>query len=284
VDHPRFREDVAWAFLTDQVAMGPRYAGLRAHARTLAWLKDQMEIRADSVEVDSFPFATPDGKRVEMANVLARWRPADPRRILFVAHWDTRPHASESADPADRRMPVPGANDGASGTAVLMALAQAFQEQPPPVGVDLLFTDGDDWADGRWLGTERFLSRLPRGYRPAFAVVLEMVGDRDAWFPQDAASRRLAPAVVRRVWGTAAAIGADSLFVAEAVPDSTGAHLLLSRAGIPAARVSDPEYGPGNSWFHTVRDLPGATRGETLAWVGSVLAEVVYRGLPEEGR
>ncbi|MBV9110620.1 MAG: M28 family peptidase, partial [Gemmatimonadetes bacterium] len=201
-----------------------------------------------------------------------------------VAHWDTRPHATESADPGDRTLPVPGANDGASGTAVLVTLAELFRQQKPEVGVDLLFTDGDDWADGRWPGTERFVATMPKGYRPAFAIVVELVGDRDAWFPQDAASRRLAPSVVRRVWGTAAALHADSVFAREGEPDSTGAHVLLSRAGIPAARVSDPVYGPGNSWFHTVRDLPGGTSRETLALVAGVLAEVVYRGLPEEER
>ncbi|HSU13494.1 M28 family peptidase [Longimicrobium sp.] len=280
VDHPEFPGDVAWAFLTDQVAIGPRYAGTKPHGRAVRWLRDQLSFRADTVVLQPFTFDTAPGKRVEMTNVLARWRPAEARRILLVAHWDTHPHAEESADPADRRLPVPGANDGASGTAVLAALAEVFRQQKPEVGVDLLFTDGDDFVAGRWLGTEHYLATLPAANRPAFAVVLELVGDRDAWLPRDAGSLRHAPAVVRRVWGTAAEMRLDSVFVAETVPDSLGAHLLLSRAGIPAARLNDPEYGPGNSWFHTARDLPGATRRETLALVGGVLAEVVYRGIP----
>ena len=280
VDHPDFLADVAWAFLTDQVSIGPRYAGTKPHDRAVRWLRDQLSFRADTVAVQPFPFTTPEGKRVEMTNVLARWRPEAPRRMLLVAHWDTRPRAEDSADPMDRHYPVPGANDGASGTAVLVALAEVFREQKPEVGVDLLFTDGDDFVDGRWLGTEHFIAQLGAAPRPAFAIVLELVGDRDAWLPRDAGSLRHAPAVVRRVWGTAAELGKDSVFVAETVPDSLGAHLLLSRAGIPAARLNDPEYGPGNSYFHTVRDLPGATRRETLALVGGVLAEVVYRGLP----
>ena len=284
VDHPEFLEDVAWAFLGGQVAIGPRYAGTRPHDRTVRWLTDQLEFRADTLIPQPFTYDTAPGKSLRMTNLLARWRPDDPRRILLVAHWDTRPRATESADPADRRLPVPGANDGASGTAVLMTLAELFRQQKPGVGVDLLFTDGDDFVEGRYLGTEHFLATMGRGYRPALAIVVGMVGDGDPWFPRDAGSRRHAPAALRRVWGTAAAMRKDSFFVAEAVDDSAGAHLALARAGIPAVWVNDPVYGPGNSYFHTVRDLPGAIDRETLTLVGSVLAEVVYRGIPEEGR
>src|SRR5205085_4381636 len=132
------------------------------------------------------PFTTEEGKRVELTNLLARWRPSERRRILLVAHWDTRPHATESADPGDRTLPVPGANDGASGTAVLVTLAELFRQQKPEVGVDLLFTDGDDFVDGRWLGTEHYVAEMGSSPRPAFAVVLDLVGDRDAWLPKDA--------------------------------------------------------------------------------------------------
>jgi len=284
VDHPDFPADVAWAFLGDQVAIGPRYAGTKPHRRAVVWLADQLSFRADSLVVDSFRVRTGDGKAQVMANLLARFRPAEARRILLVAHWDTHPRADESADPGDRFFPVPGANNGASGTAVLMGLAEAMRQQPPGVGVDLLLTDGDDYEAGKLHGTRRFLETRPAGYRPAFAIVVDGVADRDAWLPQDAASRRAAPAVVARVWGIARQLRKDSVFVAEAVPDTAGPHALLSAAGIPAVRVWDPEYGPGNSYWHTTRDLPTSVSRETLALVGQVLAEVVYRGVPEERR
>jgi hypothetical protein len=281
VAHPDFPADAAWAFLVQQVSTGPRYAGTRPHDRAARWLREQLAFRADTVAVDSFVHRTAEGKRVTMTNLFARFRPADPRRILLVAHWDTYPKADESADPWDRLHPVAGANSGASGTALLVALAEVLRQQPPPVGVDLLLTDGDDFENGRHLGTARFLERRPPGYRPAFALVLDRVADRDAWLPQDAASRRAAAAVVRRVWGIARQMGRDSVFAAEAVPDSTGPHALLSAAGIPAVRVADPVLGPGNSYWHTVNDLPSQASRETLALVGAVVTEVVYRGLPE---
>ena len=284
VDHPDFPADVAWAFLGDQVAIGPRYAGTKPHGRAAVWLADQLEFRADTLVVDSFRVRTGDGKTQVMTNLLARFRPAEARRILLVAHWDTHPSADESADPGDRFFPVPGANNGASGTAVLMTLAELMRQQAPAVGVDLLLTDGDDYESGKLHGTRRFLETKPAGYRPAFAIVVDGVADRDAWLPQDAASRRAAPAVVARVWGIARQMRKDSVFVAEAVPDTAGPHALLSAAGIPAVRVWDPEYGPGNSYWHTTRDLPTSVSRETLALVGQVLAEVVYRGVPEEAR
>lgn len=286
VDHPAFPQDVAWAFLTDQLATGPRIPGKKPHDRALIWLKGQLDFRADTVILQPFAFDTAEGtKPVPMTNVVARFRPRESKRILFVAHWDSRPRADQSADPGDReRLPVPGANDNASGVAVLVTLAEVMRQQAPGVGVDLLFTDGDEYRDGRMAGTEHYLATLPKKNRPAFAIVLESVGDRDAWFPADAGSRRHAPTVVHRVWQTAKLLGRDSVFTAETVDDSAGAHLRFSAAGIPAARVSDPVYGPGNSYWHTVNDLPANVGAETLAEVGEVLAELIYRGIPEAKR
>lgn len=208
VEHPDFPADAAWAFLLDQVAIGPRYAGTRPHDRAARWLRDQLELRADSVAVDSFPHTTAEGKRVTMTNVFARYRPGDARRILLVAHWDTYPKAEESADPYDRTLPVAGANSGASGTALLLAVAEALRQQAPPIGVDILLTDGDDFEAGKLLGTARFLERRPPGYRPAFALVFDRVADRDAWLPQDAASRRHAAAIVAGSGGSRGSCGA----------------------------------------------------------------------------
>jgi Zn-dependent M28 family amino/carboxypeptidase len=283
VDHPDFPADVAWSFLTDQVAFGPRYAGTKPHDREIAWLRDQLGFRADTLVVQPFTFQVPGGKPISMTNVLARWNPAAKERILLATHWDTHPKADQSGEAYERRYPVPGANGGASGTALLVGLAQVMHEQRPSVGVDLLFTDGDDFIDGAYLGTQAFLSAMP-GYRPSFALVLGIVADPDAWLPQDAGSRRHAPAVVRRVWGVARQMGRDSVFAPQPFADSAGPHLALARAGIPAALVSDPELGPGNSYWHTGRDLPTHASAETLALVGEVVAEVIYRGVPEERR
>ena len=148
------------------------------------------------------------------------------------------------------------------------------------MGVDLLFTDGDEFTDGRMLGTEHFLAHLPAGPRPAFAVVLEPVGDRDAWFPRDAGSRRHAPAVVRRVWGTARQMGATPSSPPRPRKTAPARTCASPRRGSPPLLVSDPVVRAGQLLLaHRQRPSLQASR-ETLAQVGEVMAEIIYRGIP----
>ena len=288
-ERPEASADRAWTFLTTQLSFGPRDPGRppdprRGHQPALAWLREQLAIRADTVVVDSFTHRAADGKTLRLANVFARWKPEAAERILLMAHWDTRPRADRSADTADRRRPVPGANDGASGVAVLMEVAELMRQQAPAVGVDILLTDGEDYGPGRedlFLGSKRFAANLPSGYRPRWAVVLDMVGDRDARFPQESNSLGFNRALMDRVWGIAAQMGYDSVFVTDRVPGIGDDHVPLNGAGIPAILIIDPEYGPGGAYFHTVDDLPKNVSRETLAMVGEVVAELVYRGIPE---
>src|SRR5687767_4373517 len=131
----RFDGALADSLVRQQVAFGPRVPGLEAHDRALAWMVEYLKARADTVETMPFTHVTASGDTLELANVFARFRPEEPARILLIAHWDSRPVAEMSPDSADRRQPVPGANDGASGVAILLALADLFSREPPPVGV-----------------------------------------------------------------------------------------------------------------------------------------------------
>src|SRR4029079_7141679 len=81
-----------------------------------------------------------------MRNILARFNPKATERILYVTHWDTRPVSDEETDSARRAIPVPGANDGASGVGLFVALGDALKKNPTTAGVDLLFVDGEDYG------------------------------------------------------------------------------------------------------------------------------------------
>jgi acetylornithine deacetylase/succinyl-diaminopimelate desuccinylase-like protein len=132
----------AFQYLQRQVEYGPRIPGTPAHEQAGDWIATQLRATADTVVVQEIPHQTPTGP-LRLRNFLARFRPDAAERILFLAHWDTRPKADQSANLAAQRMPVPGANDGASGVAILLGVAEALKARPPVVGVDLLFDGGD---------------------------------------------------------------------------------------------------------------------------------------------
>ena len=276
-----FRADAAWELLRRQVAFGPRVPGTPGHAAQLAWMRRYLEERADSVAVHPFTHRTARGDILPLRNVFARFRPELRDRVLLVAHWDTRPRADEAPRRADRVLPVPGANDGASGVAVLLEIADVLHRSPPPVGVDLLLTDGEDFGPGSrdmYLGARSFAAALPAGYRPRYGIVVDMVADRDPRFPVERYSARLAPEVVGRVWGLAHEMGLGELFptaVGGAVVDD---HLPLNGAGIPTILIVDFEYGPRNRFWHTPDDVPANTSARTLGVVGRLLTELIRRG------
>src|SRR5438876_11460 len=137
----------AFSYVEQQMQFGPRIPNTPAHERTGDWILAQLRPRADTVGVQAITHVTRRGDTLHLRNFLARFRPAAAERVLFLAHWDTRPHADQSANLGQQRLPVPGANDGASGVAVLLGVADALKAKPPAVGVDLLFVDGEDYGD-----------------------------------------------------------------------------------------------------------------------------------------
>jgi Zn-dependent M28 family amino/carboxypeptidase len=237
---------------------------------------------ASEVAVDTFSHVTKAGESLMLYNVTARFNPDATRRILLLTHWDTRPRSDEAADPAQREIPIPGANDGASGTAILLELSRMLAETPPPVGVDLLFVDGEDYgpdSDDMFLGARRYADNLPAlTARPVFGVLLDMVGDADPMFLADDISMQSASVVVQKVWRAAERLGYREYFpnrVADRVYDD---HVILNSAGLPTADLIDFSYGPDNSYWHTPADSPEHVSASTLEMVGRVVTELVYSG------
>ncbi len=276
---PGFDAAAAFGLLERQVAFGPRVPGSPGHAAQLAWMTSYLEERADTVWRQEFEHTGPDGEVLALSNVFARFRPDVRERVLLVAHWDTRPTADEDADAVLRDRPIPGANDGASGVAVLLQLAALFAAEPPPIGVDLLLVDGEDYAPGHmYLGATHFATRGSVGYEPLYGVVVDMVADRSPRFLQEGYSRRDAPEVVQRIWMMAGRLGHGHHFPFEAGIFITDDHVPLNEAGIRTANIIDFEYGPGNAYWHTHEDGLENVGPEGLEAVGTVLAELIYRG------
>jgi len=281
VERPAFDGTRAFEHLERQVAFGPRVPGTMGHAAQLEWMRQFLSERADTVIAQPFTHVTTRGDTLRMTNLFARFRPDVQERVLLLAHWDTRPTSDQARRPADRAVPVPGANDGASGTAVLLELAEMFRQNPPPIGVDVLLVDGEDFGptgDDMYLGAKYFAANLPPGYAPFYGILLDMVGDKNLRFPIEYNSQQFAPEVVQRVWSLAREMGYGDVFVNTPGPAIEDDHIPLNRAGIRTIDIIDFDYGPGNRYWHTPQDVPENTSAESLRIVGEVVAELVYRG------
>jgi Zn-dependent M28 family amino/carboxypeptidase len=242
---------------------------------------DVLQESADIVDLFPFSHVTAGGDTLALTNVLARFNPRSSHRLLLLAHWDTRPWSDQSPDPDLRDVPVPGANDGASGTAILLHLASLLSNSPPPSGIDLLLVDGEDYGPQNrdmFLGSREFARTLSSHDGWAYAVLLDMVGDSDPRFPVEAYSAEYAPQVAQRIWGIAEELGYAANF-----PTAVGArvyddHIPLNEAGLATVDIIDFEYGPGNQLWHTPDDTPEQVSPETLRMVGELVAELAYRG------
>lgn len=265
----------AFAYLQSQVAMGPRYPGTPGHERMKRWLDSLARERADTVLVQDWEQVTSKGKHLRLRNVLARFNPQAPKRILYVAHWDTRPFADNSPVAADKLKPVPGANDGASGVALLLGVADALRSAKPAIGVDLLFVDGEDFGDfsdstETLLGSRYYAKHQASGPAPLFAVVWDMVADKDPQFYHEGNSLLGAPEVVNLVWDAARVSGAKA-FQPSPKHTVTDDHTPLQKVGIRAIDVIDFDYP---AW-HTPDDTIDKVSASTLEEVGRVALRVI---------
>lgn len=278
---PAFSGAKAFALLERQCAFGPRVPGTAGHAKCLEFMTAELKASGASVVPQRFQgFIAVSGKRADMTNLIASFRPELKTRLLFCAHWDCRAFADLDPNPANRKRPVPGANDGASGAAVLLQAAAVMKTSPPPVGVDLVFFDGEDGgleSDlSTWcLGSRHFASVWPKASAPRYAVLLDMIGDRDLSLPVEVNSRRYASGIVDLVWGTARRLGLSAFSSADGY-EVMDDHLELIKAGIPAVDIIDLDY----PHWHTTQDTPDKCGPQSLRSVGTLVLHLIYEAKP----
>lgn len=277
-----FNADSAYNYLASQVAFGPRVPNTEAHRKTGDWLVSELKRHGAKVTEQKMKLKAFDGTELDSRNIFAQINPEKKERVLLLAHWDCRPWADKDPDPAKRNLPVDGANDGASGVAVLLEIARQLNLSPVEKGIDILFVDAEDWGtdgdDESWaLGTKYFVENpLIKGYSPDYAILLDMVGGEGATFCREYFSERSAPRVSEEIWKTAHQLGYQEMFInrmGSAVMDD---HVQLIKAGIPAIDIIEyrleGESGFNPRWHTAADNLDGISKS-TLKAVGASLLQ-----------
>lgn len=273
---PAFDEKRAFELLQKQCDMGARHPGSPGHAQCLEWMVQELTDCGAAVQTQAFPFRDPKtGSSYVLHNVIASFG-KQKNRFLLCAHWDTRPRADEDPTLANRSKPVPGANDGASGVAVLLEIARSLKKQPAPIGVDIVLFDGEDSGlygrNETWCqGARYFAEHLPISVENTQAILIDMIGDSDLWLPKEGHSVQYAPNLVQRVWQKAKTLGL-TVFQSKIGPYVIDDHIELLRAGIPAIDIIDFDY----PYWHTIEDTPDKCSPGSLKTIGNLLLHVIY--------
>ena len=279
---PRFDEDHAFSYLVAQCDFGPRNPGSDGYYACLDYLITELDQSANEIILQDFSYQEQRyNKRYNLENIVARFNPDSEFQTVISAHWDTRPWADQEDLRQDRDQPIIGANDGASGVAILLELAKIMGENPPPIGVNLVFFDGEDLGvpgenETYCQGSRFFAKNLPIP-RPDEAINLDMVGDKQLVLPIERYSLEYHPELVRHLWDRAKDMGLDAFIgrVDYAIYDD---HIPLNEiAGIPSIDIIDFKYpnSYANFW-HTLNDIPENCSEESLGQVGDLMVDYIY--------
>jgi glutaminyl-peptide cyclotransferase len=272
---PDFDGQSAFGFLEEQCALGPRPPGSPAHAAVRRLLEEKLASFGATVTTQPFEAVLSTGDTLRLMNIMGSFRPRANTRILLGAHYDTRPRADRERDPANRSKPISGANDGASGVAVLLEVARLLGASNPPVGVDIVFFDGEDYGEegnarDYLLGSRRCAASFGAS-RPSAVIVVDMVGERDARFAREGFSAAASAGLNARVFAIAGRLGVSN-FVAEEGPAIIDDHFPFIEAGLPAIDIIDFDY----PFWHTLEDTPDKCSRESLRAVGRVLMSFIW--------
>jgi len=278
-DIPYFDGNKAFNYLEKQCEFGYRYPGSKEHIQMKDYFISFLSDKADQFIVYDHDIKHPYiDKTITLYNLFARYNIHANNRILLLAHWDTREIADKDLDINNHSKPILGANDGASGIAVLMHLAEILYNNPlNNIGVDILFVDGEDMGrngelENFCLGTKLFSEKIERPY-PKLAICLDMVADKDPQFKMEYFSYIQAEKDLKKIWSLANSLGFKEFSYEITNPIYDDHRALFVETGIPSIDIIDFDY----PYWHTVDDTVDKCSAETLSIVGSLMCEYLYR-------
>ena len=279
---PNFDKVNAFQYLVEHCELGPPNPGSNGYKQCLEYLQKTLSGFADTMLLQ--PFVLDDlvsEKSYDLINIIARFKVNDPQQLLIGAHWDTRPWADEDPDPEKRNDPIIGANDGASGVAVILELARILNASPPPIGITLVLFDGEDMGRSGTpksyaQGSLAFAKDLPIE-KPDEAIILDMIGDAELHIPIERNSYRQNRQLVKKLWSMAEELSLDA-FESRIVYTLYDDHVpLWTEAKIPAIDIIDFNYPNSyTNYWHTTQYLPENCSAESLGQVGTLLVHYIY--------
>ena len=300
---PAFNVDSAFIFIEKQLAFGPRTPNSKAHQECAEYLLKTLEKMGANIEVQNFQATAYDSLKMEGKNIIASLNPTAQRRILLAAHWDTRRFSDKDAEKNNHNKPLDGADDGASGVAVLLEIVRAIQadKNKPNVGIDVIFFDLED--DGHKEGTNKndkgdkifwchgsqhwSKNKHKADYSAYFGILLDMVGAKNAIFRKEFYSVQYASNIVNQTWLIGQKLGYGQFFVNKELKFGDGGmlddHLFVNEFGkIPMIDIInyDNEFGKHH---HTQEDNIKIIDKNTLKAVGETVLQMIYQNaLPKE--
>ena len=283
----------AFAILEKQCEFGPRPPGSIAHRHTQRYLFTELQKYTEHVTLQPCQYEVA-GVTLQLNNILAEFGPGSPpvsgkgespsvsgeggsgETLLLAAHWDTRPIADRDPEPENQNEPILGANDGASGVAVLLEIARVLSLKPPPRRVVIVLFDGEDYGrsiDDMFIGSRFFAQNLGK-WRPDYGILLDMVGDKDLSLPIERYSWEANRQFAQAIWNRAATLGLAPFQqrLGAAIYDD---HVPLIKVGIPMVNIIDFTY----PYWHTVEDTVDKCSPKSLEVVATLVISIIYDGL-----
>jgi Zn-dependent M28 family amino/carboxypeptidase len=299
IERPVFNSDSSYAYIERQMSFGPRVPNSEAHTKCVVWLIEKLRELGAEVELQKGFMPDNRGNNQQIYNIIGHFKPSgsnarSAQTILLGAHYDTRPWCDEEENYSDRFYNVPGANDGASGVAVLLEVArQLGMRDSLLIPVDIIFFDCEDMGSPRvytgleredtWcLGSQLWATNYANNINSQlstvnyqYGIVLDMVGAPDASFPREMYSTNYAANYQHQIWRSAQTLGYGAMFNDQQSYPITDDHYYINRiAGIPCVDIIHYDIRNATGfpfWWHTRQDNMDNISKSTLQAVGEVI-------------
>jgi glutaminyl-peptide cyclotransferase len=258
----QFEGSIAHDLIIEQLSFGSRYPGSSGHQKIVEWMQTYLIAAGWVVEKQLFSY-----KNELLTNILAKKGKSD-HPILLGTHFDTRRLADRDPEIGYQELPVPGANDGASGVAILLELARIIDEPPKDQSYWFVFFDGEDQgglSEWKWsIGSTYFVNTFT--IIPKLALIIDMVGDRNLDFYFEGFSDKN---LLNEIWNTANSMGYGNIFYSENRYTLIDDHMPFIEKGIPSALLIDFDY----PHWHTTHDTVDKISSVSLEVVGETILQ-----------